>query len=289
MIRTRCISCLLAAALALTACSGVAGERPTAPSVTVPADPGMTAPAGPGPPSDPETGRSGGPGPDATLGTAAASATPDGSPGNGEAADGNGPAFTSARLEAAVAAANSSLALEGEILSEETLRAVLPGTESASGTEVTFEPSACAEIAATASVAAVQDASLAGLAYGREAEAASVLNVAAYADASILDTLDYIEEAVLSDCAEVQMARDGATVTVTNTRLDITTAAEQTLALDTAVSSPAGGTRLVVVSARTGNVRLVASLPAPRDPQRAAEEAGLLIDAVLAALGLASP
>ncbi|MBF4992850.1 hypothetical protein ITX31_01820 [Arthrobacter gandavensis] len=84
------------------------------------------------------------------------------------------------------------------------------------------------------------------------------------------------------------MTRDGATVTVTNTRLDVATAAEQTLALDTAVSSPAGATRLVLVSARTGNVRLVASLPAPRDPQRAAAEAGRLIDAVLAELGLAS-
>lgn len=84
------------------------------------------------------------------------------------------------------------------------------------------------------------------------------------------------------------MAGDGATVTVTNTRLEVTTAAEHILALDTAASSAAGNTRLVVVSARTGNVRLVASLPAPRDAQRSAEEAGLLIDAVLAELGLAS-
>ena len=289
MTRTRRASCLLAAALLLTACSGVSGEGPAAPSITVPADPGGTGPAGPAPRSGPEAGSTGGPGPE-TAGTAPAESTPPGlSPETGSADDGSLPAFSSARLEAAVTAASRSLALGGEVLSEETLRSMLPGTESAPGAEVTFEPAACSEIAATAAVSAVQDASLAGLAYGREAEAASVLNVAAYADESVLDTLDYIDEAVLSGCAEVRMTRDGTTVTVTNTRLDITTAADQTLALDTVVSAPAGATRLVVVSARSGSVRLVASLPAPRDPQRDAAEAGLLIDAVLAELGLASP
>jgi hypothetical protein len=235
----------------------------------------------------PETGLETGPGTDAARGAAPPGfASPGGS--SGSPAGAGNPEFSSARLEAAVAAANRSLALDGQVLSEAALRAVLPDSEAAAGTEVTFEPAACAEIAATASVSAVQDASLAGLAYGTDEGAASVLNVAAYADESILDTLDYIDEAVLSDCAEVRMAGDGATVTVTNTRLEVTTAAEHILALDTAASSAAGNTRLVVVSARTGNVRLVASLPAPRDAQRSAEEAGLLIDAVLAELGLAS-
>ncbi|MGK3709547.1 hypothetical protein [Arthrobacter sp. IK3] len=291
MTRVRFLSCLLAAALLLPACAGVPGESSGAPSVTVPADPGAGAPAAPAPSPAPSTGQETGPG--STPGTdAARGAAPPGfaSPGgsSGSPAGAGDPEFSSARLEAAVAAANRSLALDGQVLSEAALRAVLPDTEAAAGTEVTFEPAACAEIAATASVSAVQDASLAGLAYGTDAGAASVLNVAAYADESILDTLDYIDEAVLSDCAEVRMAGDGATVTVTNTRLEVTTAAEHILALDTAASSAAGNTRLVVVSARTGNVRLVASRPAPRDAQRSAEEAGLLIDAVLAELGLAS-
>ena len=291
MTRVRFLSCLLAAALLLPACSGVPGESSGAPSVTVPADPGAGAPAAPAPSTGqetgPETGLETGPGTDAARGAAPPGfASPGGS--SGSPAGAGNPEFSSARLEAAVAAANRSLALDGQVLSEAALRAVLPDTEAAAGTEVTFEPAACAEIAATASVSAVQDASLAGLAYGTDAGAASVLNVAAYADESILDTLDYIDEAVLSDCAEVRMAGDGATVTVTNTRLEVTTAAEHILALDTAASSAAGNTRLVVVSARTGNVRLVASLPAPRDAQRSAEEAGLLIDAVLTELGLAS-
>ena len=115
----------------------------------------------------------------------------------------------------------------------------------------------------------------------------SVLNVAAYSGDSVLDTLDF-NESGLADCAEVRMSRDGSTVTVTNTRLDVATAAEATLALDTVVSSPAGSTQLVVVSARNGNVRLVVSVPAPRDAQQAAGEAGLLIDAVLAELEPAS-
>ena len=270
MRRTRRVSCLLAAAVLLTACSGSPGDNPTAPSVTVPAGPDPAATADLSPPAGPEAGGS------------------TGVPSSGTAAQTTPPAFSSAQLEAAVSAAESSLALGGEVLSEDALRAVLPDA-GPTGPEVTFEPAACAQLAAADSVTAVQDAALAGLAYGSEAEAASFLNVAAYSGESVLDALDFIDEAVLADCAEVQMSRDGSTVTVTNTRLDVSTTAEETLALDTVVSAPSGSTRLVVLSARTGSVRLVASVPAPRDPQQAAGEAALLIDAVLAELGLGSP
>lgn len=286
MRRTRRVSCLVAAAVLLTACSGTPGNGRTAPSVTVPAAPEPAATAELPRSEDPGPGLSGGAEPDTASGTetdTGAGRVPD----RGSASESGAPAYTSAQLEAAVTEANRSLGLGGEVLSEETLRAVLPET-GAIGSEVTFEPAACAQIAASDSVAAVQDAALAGLAYGSEAEAVSVLNVAAYAGGSVLDTLDFIDESVLADCAEVEMSRDGSTVTVTNTRLDVTTAAEETLALDTVVSAPAGSTQLVVVSARTGNVRLVVSVPAPRDARQAAGEAGLLIDAVLAGLDPAS-
>ena len=284
----RRVSCLLAAAVLLTACSGSPGNGRSAPSVTVPAGPEPTASAELPRSEEPGTGSSANAEPDATSGiegTTGIEDTPGGVPASGTAS--GQPAFSPAQLEAAVTAADRSLALGGELLSEETLRAVLPET-GAIGSEVTFDPAACAQIAATDSVAAVQDASLAGLAYGAEAEAASVLNVAAYSDTSVLDTLDFIDESVLADCSEVRMSRDGSAVTVTNTRLDVASTAEETLALDTVVSSPAGETRLVVVSARAGNVRLVVSVPAPRDPQQAAAEAGQLIDAVLAELDPAS-
>ncbi|MER2134949.1 MAG: hypothetical protein ABS910_09785 [Arthrobacter sp.] len=287
MRRTRRVSCLLAAAVLLTACSGTAGDGPGAPSVTVPIGPEPTATAESPPPAAPGTGSSGGAEPEGTSGVEADGRDLPGRMPDPGAASERQPAYTSARLEAAVTAADRSLALGGEVLSEETLRAILPDTGSL-GPEVTFEPAACAQIAAADSVAAVQDASLAGLAYGPETEAASVLNVAAYSGDSVLDTLDFIDEAVLADCAEVRMSRDGSTVTVTNTRLDVSTAAEETLALDTVVSSPSGQTRLVVVSARTGSVRLVVSVPAPPDARQAAGEAGLLIDAVLAELDTAS-
>lgn len=286
MRRTRRVSCLLAAAVLLTACSGTPGEGPTAPSITVPAGPDPTATAESPLPAAPGSGSSDAADPEGTPGVGADS-LPGRTSDSGAASEIPQPDYTSARLEAAVTAADRSLALGGEVLSAETLRAILPDTGSL-GPEVTFEPAACAQIAAADSVAAVQDASLAGLAYGRQAEAASVLNVAAYSGDSVLDTLDFIDEAVLADCAEVQMSRDGSTVTVTNTRLDVSTAAEETLALDTVVSSPSGQTRLVVLSARTGSVRLVVSVPAPPDPQQAAGEAGLLIDAVLAELDSAS-
>lgn len=281
----RTVSCLLAAAVLLTACSGSPGNGRTAPSVTVPAGPEPAATAELPPPAEPGTDGIDGA---EREGTSGAEAGATGSvPGPGSASESAAPAYTSARLEAAVREADRSLGLGGEVLSGETLRAVLPEAGSI-GSEVTFEPAACAQIAAADSVTAVQDAALAGLAYGSEAEAASVLNVAAYSGDSVLDTLDFIDESVLADCAEVRMSRDGSTVTVTNTRLDVATAAEATLALDTVVSSPAGSTQLVVVSARTGNVRLVVSVPAPRDAQQAAGEAGLLIDAVLAELEPAS-
>ena len=281
----RTISCLLAAAVLLTACSGSPGNDWSAPSVTVPAGPEPTATAELPPPADPGADGIGGAEPEGTSG--AEEGATGSVPGPGSASESAAPAYTSARLEAAVREADRSLGLGGEVLSGETLRAVLPEAGSIAS-EMTFEPAACAQIAAADSVTAVQDAALAGLAYGSEAEAASVLNVAAYSGDSVLDTLDFIDESVLADCAEVRMSRDGSTVTVTNTRLDVATAAEATLALDTVVSSPAGSTQLVVVSARTGNVRLVVSVPAPRDAQQAAGEAGLLIDAVLAELEPAS-
>lgn len=163
MTRVRFLSCLLAAALLLPACSGVPGESSGAPSVTVPADPGAGAPAAPAPSPAPSTGQETGleTGPGSRPGTdAARGAAPPGfaSPGgsSGSPAGAGNPEFSSARLEAAVAAANRSLALDGQVLSEAALRAVLPDTEAAAGTEMTFEPAACAEIAATASVSAVQ-------------------------------------------------------------------------------------------------------------------------------------
>ena len=285
MRRARRLSCLLAAALLLTACSGTPGNGPTAPSVTVPPAPEPSATAA-FPSAGPGTGSSAEAQPEGTAGTEA-DTLPGRIPDAGAASESALPDYTPARLEAAVTAADRSLALGGEVLSEDTLRSILPDTGSL-GPEVTFEPAACAQIAAADSVAAVRSASLAGLAYGSDTEAASVLNVAAYSGESVLDTLDFIDEAVLADCAEVQMSRDGSTVTVTNTRLDVSTAAEETLALDTVVSSASGQTRLVVVSARTGSVRLVVSVPAPPDAQRAAGEAAALIDAVLAELDSAS-
>jgi len=287
MTRTRRVSCLLAAALLFTACSGEPGDGEGAPSITMPAGPDSTMETSPS--AVPGDGSRSGTEPDPAATGPAANPQPSGVTGTGTASETSKPAFTPARLEAAVTAANRSLALGGEVLDDETLRSVLPDAESGDTAEVTFEPAACSEIAATASVSAVQDASLAGLSYGAEPEAASVLNVAAYPDDSILDTLDWIDEAVLSDCADVRMSRNGTTVTVTNTRLDVSTAAEQTLALDTVVASPAGQTRLVAVSARTGSVRLVVSMPAPRDARESVREAGRLIDAVLDELGLASP
>ncbi|MER1996480.1 MAG: hypothetical protein ABTA24_08300 [Arthrobacter sp.] len=286
MRRPRRISCLLAAAVLLSACSGTPGAGPSAPSVTVPAMPDVTAATKTPTPAGPETVAGGEPEPQRVPGTETDS-LPGRSPSPGAVSESVQPGFTAARLEAAVTAADRSLALGGEVLSEQALRNILPEAGSL-GPDVTFEPAACAQIAAADSVAAVQDASLAGLAYGPEAEAASVLNVAAYSGGAVLDTLDFIDEAVLADCAEVQMSRDGSTVTVTNTRLDISTAAEQTLALDTVVASASGQTRLVVVSARAGNIRLVVSVPAPQDPRQAAGEAGLLIDAVLAELDSAA-
>lgn len=280
MRRTSRASCLLAAALLLTACTGSPGGGRSAPSVTVPADPAPAVTAEAPLPAGPETDSTSPAGPGPAPGSDGSTGS---SPATGGTSENAAPAFSAAELEAAVTAANRSLGLDGEVLSEETLRAVLPEAGSI-GPEVAFEPAACAQIAATDSVAAVQDAALAGLAYGAEAEAASVLNVAAYAGSSVLDTLDFIDESVLADCAEVQMSRDGTTVTVTNTRLDVSSTAEETLALDTVVTSPAGSTQLVVVSARTGNVRLVASIPAPGDARLAAGEASLLIDAVLAEL-----
>ncbi|MSR98844.1 hypothetical protein FYJ28_08410 [Arthrobacter sp. BL-252-APC-1A] len=286
-------TCLLAAALMVTACSGGGGDGASmAPSVTVPAGPvpspsGLIAPGDPsssGAPQDqpPETEED-------RRGTDAGNGRTAG-PGQSSApASGYGtsdPVFSSARLQAAVAAVDRALYLDGEVLDEATLRQILPAETGTSG-EVTFDPPVCAELAVSESVEAVQGAALAGLAYGVPGEAPTVLNVAAYGDGSILETLGFIDEAVLSDCADVRMSRDGTTVTVTNTRLEISTTAEETLALDTRVSGAAGQTRLVAVSARTGSVRVVVSIPAPQDPEGAAREAAVLIDAVLTELGVA--
>ena len=286
---TRRMACPLAAALVLAACSGGGGDiASTAPSITVPAGPGTGAPPAESWSPQPDGG--------STLNTGGAGSgdsgaeTPGGRvPSRPAPSAGFGtadPAFSPDRLEAAVAAVDRALQLNAEVLDEATLRAMLPEDSGASG-EVEFQPAACRQIAVSESVAAVQGAALAGLTFGAPGQAPVVLNVAAYGDESVLDTLGFIDEAVLSDCAEVRMSRDGTAVTVTNTRLDVGTAAEETLALDTRVSGAAGRSQLVVVSARTGSVRLVVSVPAPRDPQAAAREAAMLIDAVLAELGLA--
>ncbi|MCC3283927.1 hypothetical protein [Arthrobacter caoxuetaonis] len=277
MTPLRAAACLLAGSLLagsqlLTGCTGTSGPGEQDPSPAGTASSGSqrgTVPASPdaGTPRS-STGTRTGPAAGPAAGTA--SQEPDFSPN---------------RLEAAVASVNANLGLGGEVLTGESLRAAFPaGSQAAEG--VTFAPAACAGIAGTDSVAAVQDASLAGLAYGTAGEAPTVLNVAAYADDSLLDRLEYIDESVLTGCAEVKMSKDGQQVTITNTQLDASTAAEQTLALNTTVSGAGSQTQLVVVSARTGSVRIVVSMPAPADPRAAVQEAAAVIDAVLENLGL---
>lgn len=273
MTPLRAAACLLAGSLLagsqlLTGCTGTSGPGEQDPSPAGTASSGSqrgTVPASP----DAGTPRSS---TDTRTGPAAGTASQE-------------PDFSPNRLEAAVASVNANLGLGGEVLTGESLRAAFPaGSQAAEG--VTFDPAACAGIAGTDSVAAVQDASLAGLAYGTAGEAPTVLNVAAYADDSLLDRLEYIDEAVLTGCAEVKMSKDGQQVTITNTQLDASTAAEQTLALNTTVSGAGSQTQLVVVSARTGSVRIVVSMPAPADPRAAVQEAAAVIDAVLENLGL---
>lgn len=273
MTPLRAAACLLAGSLLagsqlLTGCTGTSGPGEQDPSPAGTASSGSqrgTVPASP----DAGTPRSS---TGTRTGPAAGTASQE-------------PDFSPNRLEAAVASVNANLGLGGEVLTGESLRAAFPaGSQAAEG--VTFAPAACAGIAGTDSVAAVQDASLAGLAYGTAGEAPTVLNVAAYADDSLLDRLEYIDEAVLTGCAEVKMSKDGQQVTITNTQLDASTAAEQTLALNTTVSGAGSQTQLVVVSARTGSVRIVVSMPAPADPRAAVQEAAAVIDAVLENLDL---
>ncbi|MFZ3451731.1 hypothetical protein [Arthrobacter sp. 7Tela_A1] len=282
MTSLRAAACLLAGSLLagsqlLTGCTGTPGpgEQGTSPAGTVsPGSQPGTTPASPAPAS-----------PDAASPDAGTPRSSTGTTGPDAGNAGQEPAFSPNRLEAAVASVNRNLGLGGEVLSGESLRAAFP-TGSPATEGVTFDPAACAGIAVTDSVAAVRDASLAGLAYGPAGEAPTVLNVAAYADDSLLDRLDYIDEAVLTGCAEVKMSQDGRQVTITNTQLDASTAAEQTLALNTTVSGAGSRTQLVVVSARTGSVRIVVSTPAPADPRAAVQEAAAVIDAMLENLGL---